>query len=289
VQLLQRGDVDEALAATRALPEYWIPLLSVATTSGDAGQFLREFLKHSRVAGELRRQWSYAFLYPFLVASIATAVFILLSFTVIRSFDAIFSDFGLRLPDLTLFVLRMASWVRNGPVLVLLAVFLIGGAIFVLAFGRRWASVSGWIGESFGRFTSVAPVARFTADLLEAGLDAPSALAVAASVSRRASFRQAARQFAISLRGVHTAEKLDTRPLTSSVVYALRAEMPTSSRVRLLRALSDSYAERSGAMFSWSRGLAAPITICIVGLFVGVIVLALFIPLVSLVENLSGF
>jgi type II secretory pathway component PulF len=63
--------------------------------------------------------------------------------------------------------------------------------------------------------------------------------------------------------------------------------MSPAVRVRLLREISTCHAERVRAGRSWTSGIIEPIAICVVGLVVGWTVLALFLPLVSLIRGLS--
>jgi type II secretory pathway component PulF len=123
---------------------------------------------------------------------------------------------------------------------------------------------------------------------LEAGFDRSSALTVAAFANRASSFRRAAQRLAEGLRNQAKIDSLDIRHLSASMTHALVAEMPTSTRVRLLREISDCYADRTGRLLSWSRGLAAPLATITIGLLIGIMVLGLFIPLISLIENLSS-
>jgi type II secretory pathway component PulF len=57
--------------------------------------------------------------------------------------------------------------------------------------------------------------------------------------------------------------------------------------VRLLREISSCHADRIRTGLSWTSGIIEPIAILVVGCAVGFTVLALFIPLVKLVEGLS--
>ena len=77
-------------------------------------------------------------------------------------------------------------------------------------------------------------------------------------------------------------------PLTSTVHYALAADMPTSARVHLLKEVSSCYADRTRNRLSWTRGIIEPIAISAVGLVVGFVVLALYVPLIDLINNLAS-
>ena len=77
-------------------------------------------------------------------------------------------------------------------------------------------------------------------------------------------------------------------PLTATVLHALNAGISTPARIRLLREISNCYADRVRIRLSWTRGFIEPVSILIVGALVAVVVIALFLPLVSLINALSG-
>ena len=84
--------------------------------------------------------------------------------------------------------------------------------------------------------------------------------------------------------------RIDVAPLRlmESVNYALSADLPSSSRVRLMRDISACHAERVRVGLSWTSGIVEPLGICFVGFVVAMVVIGLFLPLVKLVEGLSG-
>jgi type IV pilus assembly protein PilC len=293
VDVLQRGDSAEATTALAALPEYWIPLLSAATSSRDPGRVLREFLSESQQADELYRQRWLTFAYPALVLGIAAAVFIALSFVALPIFQTVFSDFNLELPAFTRVVMTLASWVTDGQALIF--VLICGALGAILWTGRRLlpASVRSSFNSRFsmpwGRRTAIAKFARFTADLLEGGLSTPDALRIAGFATKNPPLRAAAWRLANEIAsGSQRAQSADERPLTATLLHAINADIPASARINLLREISNCYAARTRMFFSWTRGLIEPLSICAVGLVVGGVVIALFTPLVSLVEGLSN-
>jgi type II secretory pathway component PulF len=291
-RILERGDPAEAAAALAELPECWIPLLSAATTSPDPGRVLREFLIESRRADELRQKWWLTLAYPLILTGLALAVMTALSIFVIPEFRTIFSDFGMQLPALTEFILNMASTLRTWGVLFLGVL----GALFVLLLlnANRLlpAAAFSWLGEwfrpPFTRRTAVARFARFTADLLEAGVSLPDSLRIAGFTVNQSRMQRAAWQLANDLEltgGV--SQRADRRSVTSTVAFALAPDTPPASRIRLLREISDCHAERVRRGLSWTTGIIEPLAICAVGFVVGLTVVALFLPLVTLVEGLS--
>ena len=288
-RVLDGGDADEAARALESLPEYWIPLLSSATMSRDPGRVLQEFLAESHQADELRRQRWVTLAYPLAIAAIAAVVLTAISFLIIPTFADIFTDFPLALPNLTLAILVLAKWIRTGgPVAVVVVLTVV--ALFMALGGRRWlaSTVGTRFGWPFGRSTAIARLAHFTADLLEAGLETPSALRVAGFATRKRRLRRAAWRLADDLEQGTTTVGRAHRPLTSAVLYALCADIPAAPRIHLLREVGQCHAGRARARLSWTFGIIEPAAIVVVGLTVATVVLALFLPLVRLVEGLSG-
>lgn len=292
-RVLARGNAAEAAEAFADLPEYWIPLLSAATASSDPSHVLSEFLSESQRTSNLRHQWWLTLAYPIVLAALVLAVMLALSFFVIPEFASIFADFGLELPRLTSLVLSTAHWLVSVNGLVTIALF---AAIALFALNANWllprsiiAWLSDWIRPPFGQRAAIARLARFLADLLDAGLTPPDALRIAGHCVQRARMRRAATSLANDLEsGVARRHRGQWGSLSTSIWLALTSNMPAQSRVRLLREISASQAERVRVGLSWANGLVEPAAICLVGVAVGIVVIGLFLPLVKLVNGLAG-
>jgi general secretion pathway protein F len=292
-RVLASGDAAAATAALAELPECWIPLLSAATSSTDPGHVLREFLSESRRTDELRHQWWLTLAYPILLVCLAAVVLVALSIFIIPEFRAIFIEFDMALPPITLFVLAVASWLSSWGLLIIAALIAALVVLFLKAIRLLPATMFAWLGDRFrppfGRRTAVARFAHFTADLLEAGVSMPDALRIAGFTVSPSRLQRAAWGLASDLEATGGCSvRAYQRPLTATVLHALTAEMSPATRVRLLREISACHAERVRIGLSWSSGIVEPFAICLVGFWVGLVVLALFIPLVKLVEGLSG-
>jgi type II secretory pathway component PulF len=290
-RVLDRGDAGEAAAALADLPECWIPLLSAATSSGDLGHVLNEFLVESRRTDELRQKWWLTLAYPLILLALATVVMTMLSVFVIPEFQKIFAEFDLLLPELTMWVLGIGHFLSRWGVVIL--ILLAGLFTMLVLHANRWLPESTFSGlgsrfrRPFGRRTAIARFARFMADLLEAGIKLPNALRIAGFTANQSRLQQAAWKLAndIELTGGFTHGAYE-RPLTASIEYALASDAPLEARVRLLREISNCHAERVRIGLSWATGIIEPLAICVVGFVVGCTVVALYLPLVKLVEGL---
>jgi type II secretory pathway component PulF len=168
-------------------------------------------------------------------------------------------------------------------------VLLLGGFVFIsIRWPLRSTGLASYLPDVFGRATALARLSQFIADLLEAGLSVPDTLCVAGFLTNRKRLREAAWRLADQLQlNVSAARHVNAPPAATTIFYALRSEMPTASRVRLLREISQAHADRARIRLSWTRGFIEPITILIVGFLVAGLVVALFLPLIKLVDGLS--
>jgi type II secretory pathway component PulF len=287
------GDTGQATAALVQSPEYWIPLLSAATSSADAGQILDEFLSESRRTDEIRQQWWLTLAYPIALVCLAGLVMVGLSVFVIPEFGRIFDEFDLELPELTLWVLNGASWLSNWRGLLVAVLVLAAIGAMLLLIRRFPASRIGWWSDRLrlplSRRSALARFSRFLADLLEAGVSVPDSLRIAGFTVNHSRLQRSAWNLANQLDTAgNRPERIKPKALTAAVIYALSADLPATSRVRLLRDISACHAERVRIGLSWTSGIVEPLGICFVGLVVGMVVLALFLPLVRLIEGLSG-
>ena len=290
MEVIERGDVSLAVKSFMESPAYWIPLLSSTSSAQDANATLQKFVNESRRTERLNNQWRQAFIYPLLIILVAGAVLVFLSIVVIPVFRDVFSGFGLRVPGFTRFILDVSAVISNGRVLWIAA------ALIVIALGALlgarlapaflWPAVVDWYGPR--RDAVTARFSRFLADLLEAEFDAPNALRIASRTTGSSLLNRAAYQLAGETEsGQDIAPAKYRGTITASVAWAVQSQVPLPARIALLRELSTNHAGRAGEFLSWTHGIVQPMFILVIGLLVGAVVLALFLPLISLIQGLS--
>jgi type IV pilus assembly protein PilC len=292
LQIVERGDVQQAAADLERMPANWIALLAAASTSAEPVRILDQFLSEAQRADELRRQWWWTFAYPvtILIASIALIAF--LSFVPIPIFREMFTSFGLRLPEATRLVLSVAESIRSGRILIVLLAIVAIGVLLVQTTRLLPLPLRNWFGDRFGtplgRATAFAQFAQSLADLLEAELPTGTALRIAGFAAQSPRLQRASWGLA---RDVDAGGPIEStgyrRTITATVLYALGGDAPLGPRVHLIRQLGAAYADQADQSLSWTRGVIEPLAIVIVGTIVGFVVIALFLPLLSLIQALS--
>ena len=253
---LSSGDVTAATRAAASDTRCWLPLF---THRGDGQVALPALLDAAeRPRSTVSLGWA-AVAYPLIVVGMAIFVLSVLSVLVVPMFASIFEDFELELPWVTRAVISLAQFMATiwGPTLIAAALIIVGRWLMITRSPRGARAA-----EIFSRSLGL---------LAEAELPAEDAVQLAASAAK------------VSLKTV--SEPSRRGPMTLAAREALSHE-PRAAGI-LLSAIADCHHDRSQGGLSVTQWLIGPVAIGAVGLFVGLIVIALFMPLISLVSALS--
>lgn len=247
---LERGDVEQGIDLARRNPWAWLPLLG---GDGDIRRLSARFLDHAARPRVTNRGWWALLAYPLLVAGIATLVLVVLSVTILQGYATIFDDFGMRLPLVTRLAIGLVDVFSSGwqPTAVGLAMAAAGWWI-----GTRWSTSAEAVAASFTR----------SLGWLLAWGTAPDR----------------ARIFAARAVGVGDVSRLLRMPAIEQAIGA-----PPPSAAAMLQAISDCQSDRCEGALSRMQWILGPVAVGVVGFVVGLIVLALFMPLVSLLSALT--
>lgn len=255
-QVLAQGDANGACAAADADARCWIPLFAARDREPIALAALLDSAERPRSTVSLG--WA-AIAYPLIIVGTAIFVISLLSVMVVPMFASMFEDFGLQLPMATRAVISLAQFMATiwGP-LVISACLVAVGRWIVITRSPRGARAA----ELF---------TRALASLSATGVPRDDAIQLAAAAAR------------VRPRTVSTPARRG--PMTAAAVEALSYE-PHAASV-LLSAIADCHQDRAQGGLSATQWLIGPVAIGVVGVFVGFVVIALFMPLISLVSALS--
>lgn len=250
---LETGDVARGAAAAAATPAVWIPFF--ASPIGDPKLPARILQTAAQPPRTAEARWLLV-AYPLALAILALGLLTILSALVLPPFETIFRDFGMELPLVT----RAALAVRPFMASIWQPVLLAGGLVIV-----AWWLMTRW---SAGTAATSTAFTRSLARLVAGGISADEAIAVAGRVVD-------ARNLALAT---------PRRPLSYAAAAAL--DFAPRTAAILLDAVADCQEDRSRGLFGLGQWYVGPAMIVMLGLLVGFVALALFWPLVKLVNFL---
>jgi type IV pilus assembly protein PilC len=249
--------------------------------------------KAEKIKGKVRA----AMVYPIIVLIVAVSILIGLLIFVVPKFQMIFDDMlkGASLPVLTQIVMDTSDWVKGNFILT------IGGAVgFYLLFklGRRTrpgAFATDWallnlppLGELF-RKASVSRFARTFGTLLSSGVPILQALQITRDTIGNTILMQA-------IDDVHDRVKEGegiSGPLEATKVFPVMVTSmievgeETGQLHEMLNRIADTYDEEVDNAVAGLTSIIEPVMIVMMALVVGVIVIALFLPIIRIIQQLS--
>ena len=292
VTKIQNGEPVDRLTEEPMLVRVWLPLVGSTSTLG-SGQLQHLFVEAQRDY-ENRAHLARSLAYPAVVVLLALAVLVFLGVFVVPTFTDIFNDFDLELPSMTLVVVKFSELLTKEPLRLLAIVIVVG----LLAWGmvwlvRNWVLPGRWLGVILdGNSTQVAEMAFFVrrlAESLNMGLPLGDTLLL---IGRNVRFswlrKETDRLYAQLASGADPRSALENSSLPATVSYALAAGPEETPHVGLLQTIADVYSERVSNRFKWASGFLPQLAMVCIGLVVAMVVVALFMPLVMLINGLAG-
>jgi type II secretory pathway component PulF len=289
---LERGEpLETAIAAPDCrLPVVLRGLIVAGVRSGRLPQVLDQFAAMLRRRHVLRQRLIATFAYPAMLLSIVAVLLSFFPFYIVDEFRKLFADFGTRLPGLTEVYLKYAgvvAWTFLGLAVTAIVV----PAVALLPLG-------GWLGRLSSWIPIVGPIvrqeryvqfSRLMATLLDAQTPLPEALELAAVAMRGTLLQSPCRAASGAVQaGIPLEEAVAGAGFLDSLTCLVAWGQKNKSLADAFRSAAESFEARSTSQTGLLNMILLPVIFVAIGGFVGISVVALFMPLISLVSNLSS-
>lgn len=286
-------------------PKAFNHLYTNMVAAGEAGgvldvilQRLADFLEKAQ---KLKNKVIGAMIYPIVVITIATAITMAIVIFIVPQFKTIFADFGVKeLPWMTNILVNASDWlIKGSPPGWMVIVFspILGMLIFRLI---RQAQMGRYILDLIfmkvpvvGQIVTKSSIARFTrtlGTLIAAGVPILEALKITRDTTGNEIYRN-------MLNKVHDAIREGdsfVNPLRASkcvdalVVNMVDVGEETGELDKMLYKVADNYDEEVDVLVASLVSLLEPILVVVLGSIVGFIVIALYMPMISLIQSLTN-
>jgi type IV pilus assembly protein PilC len=267
--------------------------------AGEAGGALEIILKRladfKEKAQTLKRRITGAMVYPVVVILVAVAILSFIMIYIIPKFEKIFKDFKMKLPELTQALMATSRWFATYwyilplfPLCFWLLIKLIrlnrSGAYALDRF-YLWIPIIGTLIEK----TSVARTTRTLGTLIASGVPILEALSIVRETCTNAVFERMYQRVYDSIReGDTIAQPLkESRLVDDMVVNMIDVGEETGDLDTMLYKIADVYDEEVNVLVESLISLLEPVMIIVLGVIIGTIVIALFMPLIKLLDGLS--
>jgi type IV pilus assembly protein PilC len=302
VILQTRTDVESGASLADAMkkhPKTFDPLFTNMIAAGEAGGILDTILKrlatYIEKAVKLAGQVKSAMIYPIAVISIAGIVVGVILWKVIPTFASLFSGLGADLPLPTRVVIALSNnLVRFFPFI------LVGGGAAAYAFKQYYASTAGRrsvdaavlkapVLGNIMRKIAVARFCRTLSTLISSGVPILDGLEITAKTAGNAIIEDA---IMVTRKSIERGETIsvplkETRVFPSMVTQMIGVGEATGALDTMLAKIADFYEEEVDTAVAGLLTLLEPIMIAILGVVVGGIVIAMYLPIFDLISKLT--
>ena len=298
-----RQDVEAGANLSRALqshPKVFSDLFINLVKAGEAGGILDEILdrlaNYLESSEQLKQKVKGALTYPVVVLSIAIAVVVFLVTFVLPSFEAIFKDMGdAKLPTPTKMLLALSAFMNQYFILLVIAFAAV--VIVIKKFldtekGKRFMDINLLKLPAIGPMLRKVAVAKFTrtlGTLIASGVPILQALEVTADTAGNVVISDAINKTRVGIReGESIAEPLkQSKVFPPMVVQMIAVGEETGELDGMLTKIADFYDQEVDTAVKGLTSIIEPLVIVFMGVVIGGIVMAIFMPMLELVNMQS--
>jgi len=319
--------LSEAMSKSpKCFDRLYVNMIKAGEAGGALELILQRLADFKERAESLKRKVKGAMIYPIVVITVAVGILTFIMIKIVPEFEKIFTEFGLELPAATIFLVAVSNWVVQYWYLIPgipLSIWLAIKLIRKFKHGRIGWDMFAIKVPIFGQLVEKNTLARTTrtlGTLVSSGVPILEALNITRDTAGNAVFEHMFQKISEAIREGESIAKpmkenstpgfhpvalffwITAIPVIGGLLYILKIRQrivddivvnmvdvgeETGELDTMLYKVADVYDEEVAVLTDSLTKLMEPLLIIFLGGAVGFIVVALFIPLVSLIENLS--
>lgn len=279
----------------KAFDELYVNMVRAGEASGALEIILQRLADFKERAQTLKKKVQGAMIYPVAVVCVAGGIVGFIMYYIVPKFKAIFEGFGTDLPKITELLIAASDTVVN--YFYLFPAVPIGFWLFIKVVKKNktgeyivdFLSLKiPVLGKILSKSTT-ARIMRTLATLISSGVPILEALTIARDTAGNAVFKRAFDNIYAAIReGETIAQPLGEAKITDDlVVNMVDVGEETGALDVMMYKVADMYDEDVNTLVDGMVKLIEPMLVVVLGLVVGFIVIALFMPLIKLLNDLS--
>ncbi|OHB73381.1 MAG: hypothetical protein A2W17_10965 [Planctomycetes bacterium RBG_16_41_13] len=280
----------------RVFDKLYVNIVKAGEVSGSLDIILRRLADFREKMERLIRKIITAMIYPSVVVVVAAAILIGLMIFVVPNFAKIFDELGLDLPAPTRMLIQFSTALKTHWMFlpaVPVGTFIFYKLVRMIKKVRLLIDRAKFKIPVFGAIINKSTVSRFTrtlATLTSSGVPILDSLINSKDTTGNAAVAQAIQNIHDSIRSGETIAKplRESRICNEIVVNMVEVGEETGELEKMLTKVADNYDDEVDRAVEGMVSLIEPIMIVFLGGSVGFIVIAMFLPLVKLMQSIGG-
>jgi len=287
------GRFSTALARHRdVFGDLYVSMIRAAEEAGTLEETLKRLAEHLEKTEKLRGKIKSALFYPVFVLIIAAVIVTGILVFVIPTFEELYRSLGGQLPFLTRWIIKASNFLRDymGWAVLLFVVLVVA-----VIQGRKIKKVKYYMDYAllktpiFGELVlkgSIANFSRTLASMLSSGINILEALEISAHTSNNEVIKEAILKVKEQVeRGVSLSQALGRQKIFPPMLVNMVAIGEEAGTLdEMLTKVADFYEEEVDRTVDGLTSLIEPIMIVVIGGIIGVIIVAMYLPIFKIGE-----
>ena len=274
----------------RVFPNLFISMVEAGEASGGLAEILGKVAGYFESTVKLTKKVKSAMTYPVAVIGLAVALVNVLLIFVIPVFAAMFADFGAKLPMPTQMLIDLSNFMKKwwwALGLGAYGIYYFGSKYIATPNGRRQKDVFLIKAPIFGNLVHKIALSRFCrtyATLMRSGVPILRTLEIVASASGKCQVEDACAEIAKHVsQGGQVSDIMAVNPFFPPMMkHMVKAGETTGNVDGMMNKIADFYDTECDATVGALTSLIEPLLIVFLGVVVGGIVMAMFLPIFQL-------
>ena len=290
------ANFSEALARQgNVFPKLLINMLKTSELTGNLTESLDDMAAYYKTADSNRKQVISALTYPSVVLVISIAVLTFLLIFIIPKFQSIFDQLGSNLPGITLFLINMSTFLQNNVIKIVLASF--AGIIIIDMLYRhvkKFRYCVQWVAMHIPVIKDVLidnEVVMFTktfSSLIRHDVFITDSIEMLGKITNNEIYKDIIKEAVTNLSaGAGLSPAFENKWAFPRIAYEMLVTGEKTGRLGvMMENVANYYEEEQKNLIQRLKSLIEPVMIIVLAFIVGVILLAIFIPMFSIYSDI---
>ena len=290
------ANFSEALARQgNIFPKLLINMLKTSELTGNLTESLDDMAAYYKTADSNRKQVISALTYPSVVLVISIAVLTFLLIFIIPKFQSIFDQLGSNLPGITLFLINMSTFLQNNVIKIVLAIF--ASIIIIVMLYRhvkKFRYCVQWVAMHIPVIKDVLidnEVVMFTktfSSLIRHDVFITDSIEMLGKITNNEIYKDIIKEAVTNLSaGAGLSPAFENKWAFPRVAYEMLVTGEKTGRLGvMMENVANYYEEEQKNLIQRLKSLIEPVMIIVLAFIVGVILLAIFIPMFSIYSDI---
>ena len=290
------ANFSEALSRQgNVFPKLLINMLKTSELTGNLTESLDDMAAYYKTADSNRKQVISALTYPSVVLVISIAVLTFLLIFIIPKFQSIFDQLGSNLPGITLFLIDMSTFLQNNVIKIVLAIF--AGIIIIVMLYRhvkKFRYCVQWVAMHIPVIKDVLidnEVVMFTktfSSLIRHDVFITDSIEMLGKITNNEIYKDIIKEAVTNLSaGAGLSPAFENKWAFPRIAYEMLVTGEKTGRLGvMMENVANYYEEEQKNLIQRLKSLIEPVMIIVLAFIVGVILLAIFIPMFSIYSDI---